>query len=389
MSRSQAKADTIKITAPASTLYIGLMSGTSADALDAALVDLQDERRPRLVATHSRPLAHLRDAIHSLSQAGHNEIQRMGQLSRQLAELSAKVVLELLDHEAMAPERIAAIGSHGQTVRHEPPGVSPHPYTLQIACPSTIAELTEITTVADFRCRDMAAGGQGAPLAPAFHKAVFAAEKEARAIVNIGGMANITLLAGDHVLGFDTGPGNCLMDCWTLRHRSTPFDQDGKWAASGQLQPELLKRMLGDPYFRQPPPKSTGREHFNHHWLEQHVGAFEPVDASDVQRTLLELTAYTVVDAMQASSAQPHALFICGGGAHNPILMHRLSELAGVPVSSTAALGVEPQWVEAMAFAWLASRTLRGLAGNEPQVTGARSATILGGIYPGKVGLRF
>lgn len=365
------------------------MSGTSADALDAALVDLQDERRPKLLATHSRPLAHLRDAIHSLSQPGHNEIQRLGQLSRQLAELSAKIVLELLAHAGMAPEQIAAIGSHGQTIRHEPPGVSPYPFTLQIGCPSTIAELTQITTVADFRCRDIASGGQGAPLAPAFHKAVLAAEKEPRAVVNIGGMANITLLRDDDVLGFDTGPGNCLMDYWTLRHLHIPFDQDGQWAASGQLQPQLLERMLNDPYFYQPPPKSTGREHFHHHWLEQHLHAFEPLEANDIQRTLLELTARTVVDAMRASSAQPHALYVCGGGAHNPTLMSRLNELAGLPVASTAELGVEPQWVEAMAFAWLASRTLRGLPGNEPRVTGARSATILGGIYPGKAGLEF
>lgn len=365
------------------------MSGTSADALDAALVDLQDERRPILIATHSHPLAHLRDVIHELSQPGYNEIQRLGRLSRQLAELSATTVLELLTKASLEPGHIAAIGSHGQTIRHEPPGQSPYPFTLQIADPSTIAELTRITTVADFRCRDIAAGGQGAPLAPAFHHAVFAAP-EPRAVVNIGGMANITLLPNEaQVLGFDTGPGNCLMDGWTLRHRRAPFDQDGAWAASGQLQPTLLERLLSDPYFSQPPPKSTGREHFHQLWLEQHLQALEPMDTVDVQRTLLELTARTIIDGLHASGPPPRALFVCGGGAHNPVLMKRLQALGELPVASTAELGVDPQWVEAMAFAWLASRTLRGLPGNEPQVTGARSAAILGGIYPGATGTRF
>lgn len=372
-----------------STLYIGLMSGTSADALDAALVDLQDERRPRLIATHSHPLAHLRDAIHDLAQPGYNEIQRLGRLSRQLAELSAAVVLELVANAALEPGHVAAIGSHGQTIRHEPPGQSPYPFTLQIADPSTIAELTGITTVADFRCRDIAAGGQGAPLAPAFHHAVFAAS-EPRAVVNIGGMANITLLPDEEqVLGFDTGPGNCLMDGWTLRHLGTPFDRDGAWAASGQLQPALLERLLSDPYFSQPPPKSTGREHFHHAWLDAHLRALEPMAAADVQRTLLELTACTIIDSLQTSESSPTAMFVCGGGAHNPVLMERLEALGGLPVVSTAELGVDPQWVEAMAFAWLASRTMRGLAGNEPQVTGARSARILGGIYPGRTGQFF
>lgn len=366
------------------------MSGTSADALDAALVDLREERHPKLLATRSRNLANLREDIHSLAHpGGYNEIQRMGRLGRQLAELSAGLVHELLAATGLQPEDIAAIGSHGQTIRHEPPGQSPHPFTLQIGDPSTIAELTRITTVADFRSRDIAAGGQGAPLAPAFHRAVFAAS-EPRAVVNIGGMANITLLPDEEqVLGFDTGPGNCLMDYWALQHLQTPYDQEGKWAASGAVQSLLLERLLSDPYFRQPPPKSTGREHFHHQWLTLHLQALSAMKPADIQRTLLELTARTITDALKGSLPKPRALFVCGGGAHNPVLMGRLKELGKLPVASTAELGIEPQWVEAMAFSWLASRTLQGLPGNEPQVTGARSMTILGGIYPGGAGLRF
>lgn len=377
----------IRVHEPASTLYIGLMSGTSADALDAALVDFADEQRPVLLATHSRPLADLRGEIHALAHPGNNEIQRLGRLSRQLAEISAALVRELLDKAKLKPDEIAAIGSHGQTIRHEPPGHGPHPFTLQIGDPSTIAELTGITTVADFRCRDIAAGGHGAPLAPAFHRAVFSAPTS-RAVVNIGGMANITLLPGDdRVIGFDTGPGNCLMDSWALRHLGKDFDEGGQWAASGRVHTELLEQMLGDPYFRQAPPKSTGREYFNDHWLSEHLQEQSAIPAEDIQATLLELTARTVIDSLRGTEGRPpEALFVCGGGAHNPVLINRLAELGELPVDSTGELGVDPQWVEAMAFAWLASRTLRGLPGNESQVTGARTAVVLGGIYPGGSG---
>lgn len=361
------------------------MSGTSADALDAALVDFADERQPRLLATHSQPLSHLRAEIHALAHPGPNEIQRLGRLSRQLAEISADAVHKLLEKAALRPADIAAIGSHGQTVRHEPPGQSLHPFTLQLGDPSTIAELTGITTVADFRCRDIAAGGHGAPLAPAFHQMVFSATTP-RAVVNIGGMANITLLPDDtRVMGFDTGPGNCLMDYWAQKHLGKAFDQGGRWAASGQSQVGLLTRMLNDPYFRQPPPKSTGREYFNHYWLNERLRTAEALPAADIQATLLELTAHTILDAIREAvgNETPETLFVCGGGAHNPVLMRRLAHLGNLPVSSTGELGVDPQWVEAMAFAWLASRTLRGLPGNEPQVTGACRPVILGGVYPG------
>lgn len=359
------------------------MSGTSADALDGVLVDLTDERRPSLVAHTSFSLREWQTDIHALAHPGHNEIQRMGQLSRRLAYLSAQVVEELLTAAGIHSAEVAAIGSHGQTIRHEPPGQSSLPFTLQIGDPSSIAELTGITTVGDFRCRDIAAGGQGAPLVPAFHRAVFAADSP-RAIVNIGGMANITLLPETgHTTGFDTGPGNCLMDYWTAQHLGIPFDDGGRWATTGQTQPELLTKMLADSYFKLAPPKSTGREYFNHLWLQKHLMAESAVKPEDVQATLLELTARTIVDALVTDGASPERLFVCGGGAENDALMARLGQLSNLEVTSTAELGVNPRWVEAMAFAWLASRTLRGQPGNEPDVTGASHPVILGGIYPG------
>ncbi|HXZ46380.1 MAG TPA: anhydro-N-acetylmuramic acid kinase [Pseudolabrys sp.] len=269
-------------------------------------------------------------------------------------------------------------------MRHRPRAA--HPFTLQIGNPSVIAERTGITTVADFRARDMAAGGEGAPMVPAFHRYVLRSTKQNRTIINIGGIANVTYLPGDEsqpVAGFDTGPGNTLLDQWIARHRAHPHDEGGQWAASGRLSNALLEYLLKDSFFESPPPKSTGREYFNMEWLDQRLQKISvPPDAADIQATLLQLTALTIARAIRRFLPQTQEAYVCGGGAHNRELMKALAEqLPGVPVATTEALGLHPDWVEASAFAWLAHQTLAGLPGNLPSVTGARHAVIVGGIY--------
>jgi anhydro-N-acetylmuramic acid kinase len=279
---------------------------------------------------------------------------------------------------------IRALGSHGQTVRHHPAGA--YPFTSQLGNPAVIAELTRITTVADFRARDVAAGGQGAPLAPGFHAAQFRSPAVDRVILNLGGIANITYLpsaGAQPVIGFDTGPGNTLIDQWTYRHRQQRFDRDGAWAATGRVSGALLERLLADPYFAMAPPKSTGREHFHLDWLQGHLAALGQVlAAQDVQATLLELTARSVARALTGFVPGVRELYVCGGGSHNRALMAALSErLPEMTLHTTEELGIHPDWVEAVAFAWLAHQTLEGLPGNLPSVTGARRPVILGAIY--------
>jgi len=364
--------------------YIGLMSGTSVDGIDAALVSIPANGRPALVATHqhSLPIA-LRDAIQALMQPGPNEIEREGELDIQLGHLFAQAVKELLAKSGIGSSRIRAIGSHGQTIRHRPH--APHPFTRQIGNPSVIAEETGITTVADFRARDLAAGGEGAPLVPAFHHWLFRKSGVHRVIVNIGGIANLTWLPATEdstVLGFDTGPGNTLLDQWISLHRNQPYDRDGAWAASGHIQKELLARLLADEYFAKAPPKSTGREHFNLAWLEPQL-VDTPVP-ENIQATLAELTAASIVGGINHLPDKPAEIYVCGGGSHNRHLLARLRALLiGIPVATTEALGFDPDWVEAAAFAWLAHQTLAGHAGNLPSVTGARHPVLLGGIYLG------
>lgn len=364
-------------------LYIGLMSGTSADAIDAALVDL--ESSPQLIAKQSLPLPlKIRQQIHALSLPGDNEIDRMGALDIELGRLFAQVSLELIANSGINPSQITAIGSHGQTIRHRPPGSPQGTFTLQIGDPNLIAELTGVTTVADFRRRDMAAGGQGAPLVPAFHRAVFHSTINDRVIVNIGGMANITWLpAQGPVLGFDTGPGNVLMDGWIHSHSGDHYDKDGSWAASGIPNQELLTNLLKENYFRLTPPKSTGREAFNRTWLEQNISELSsPVSPADVQATLLELTATSIANSVRKLGDNGEEIYVCGGGAYNFALMRRLQELLqGSRVCSTVELGVDPQWIEAMAFAWLAQQTINHQSGNLREVTGANREVILGGVY--------
>ncbi|TDY00452.1 anhydro-N-acetylmuramic acid kinase [Thiohalophilus thiocyanatoxydans] len=367
------------------TYYIGLMSGTSLDGIDAALLDLR--QRPHLLAQHSHPLPDpLRQQLYQLQTPGENELSTMMRLDVELGRLFAEAVHALLAKADKRAGEIAAIGSHGQTLRHYPDG--PTPSTLQIGDPNLIAELTGITTVADLRRRDLAAGGQGAPLVPAFHAAMFHRDGSNRAILNLGGIANLTLLPADNqaaVTGFDTGPGNGLLDSWIARHQQQRYDRDGEWAASGHVHPGLLERLLHDPYFARPPPKSTGREYFNLNWLQPALEPFADLAPRDVQATLCELSARSIAEALQAAMDPVEEVLICGGGIHNRALYQRLEALlTPARLASTAEAGLDPDWVEAAAFAWLAKQTLAGDPGNLPSVTGASHPVVLGGIYPGK-----
>ena len=360
--------------------YIGLMSGTSMDAVDAALLAV-DESHTRLLATHREALpGELRSAVVQLCQPGDNEVERLGVLDRRLGELFAEAAVQLLQAADHSPADVAAIGSHGQTIRHRPPSsaASELPFSLQIGDPNTIAERTGITTVADFRRRDVAAGGEGAPLAAAFHAAVFHRPGVPRAIVNIGGIANVSLLGETPLVGFDSGPGNTLMDAWIARHQQRSYDREGAWAAGGRVQQALLEALLQHEFLARPPPRSTGREEFNLALLESlGVDALAP---RDVQATLAEFTAVTICRAVAEASEE---VYLCGGGAANAYLVSRLrSHLPGRVVQDTAALGIGAEWVEAAAFAWLARQTLNHLPGNAGSVTGARRDCVLGGIYP-------
>jgi|SRR5690554_1147415 len=366
-------------------LFIGLMSGTSADGIDAVLVDLA--ATPRLCATYSLPFTlELRQQIHALCTSGTDEIERAGALDHELGELFAQASLALLEQAQIKTTEIHAIGSHGQTIRHRPPGTVAHPFTLQIGDPNIIAARTGITTVADFRRRDLALGGQGAPLVPAFHRAVFSDTQTTRAIVNIGGIANITWLApGKPLLGFDTGPGNNLMDGWIQRHQRLGYDTGGDWARTGKVHQALLQQLLTHPYLALPVPKSTGREDFHLQWLDNQLEAFSDLAVADVQATLAALTVETIAQQIerQLGAQTPCEIYVCGGGARNVFLLEQLhTRLAPHPVATTTPLGIDPDWVEAAAFAWLAQQTLNSLPGNVPSVTGARASAVLGGIYP-------
>ena len=366
--------------------YIGLMSGTSVDGIDAVLVSMSAKGQPVLVGTHTYPIPpDTRSEIQALMHTGVNEIDRLGEADMALGELFANAAETVIQEAGVEKKNIRAIGSHGQTLRHRP-NVT-HPFTLQIGNPAMIAERTGITTVADFRARDMAAGGQGAPLVSAFHQRMFHSWQYNRAIINVGGIANITYLPADGsqaASGFDTGPGNTLLDQWIRLHHARNHDEAGQWAASGKPSKELLERLLTDPYFDVFPPKSTGREQFHLEWLSERLNQLSSqLPAADVQATLVQLTALSIVQAVLRFLSQTQEIYVCGGGAHNRTLMSALTEyFSGVPVATTETLGLHPDWVEAVAFAWLAHQTLEGLPGNLPSVTGARRAVILGGIYP-------
>lgn len=359
-------------------LFIGLMSGTSADGIDAVLVR-SDGERGSLLATHHRPMPEaLRLEILAFRESGPDELHRLATLDARLADEYSAATSALLAAAGISGDEVTAVGLHGQTLRHHPEGTPP--FTVQIGDPSRVAELTGISVVADFRRRDMAAGGQGAPLVPAFHAAQLATPGSACAIVNIGGIANVTVITADGaVSGWDTGPGNTLLDAWIARHQHRPFDNEGEWSAAGTLIEPLLARLLEAPYFERPHPKSTGPELFHLEWLTTHLeGSEAPVD---VQRTLLELTVESIAQAL--SNGLPAVVRICGGGARNRFMLQRLiARLPDCEVTTTADAGVDPAWVEAWAFAWLAEQTLAGSPGNVPAVTGAKGQRVLGGIYP-------
>lgn len=365
----------------AGNLFIGLMSGTSMDGTDAVLVDL-DCRPPKTLAHFHAPYSPDTSAL--LDQLVNNvgTPDNIGEADTRIGEHFAQCVLTLLAQHQLPATAVRAIGSHGQTIRHQPE--SRACFTLQLGDPNVIAERTGIDVVADFRRRDMAAGGQGAPLAPAFHHWCFSHPDQDRAIINIGGMANLTWLpAQGDVLGCDTGPGNRLMDLWCQRHQGQPFDKGGHWADSGQVIPELLQSMLQDRYFQRCGPRSTGRETFNEQWLLAHLKPLPIAAPEDVQRTLLALTATTITQSLHQAGS-PQELYICGGGAFNQALMRELeTRVAPCEVTSTQSLGLDPQAVEGAAFAWLAMRHLQGLSGNFPAVTGARGYRVLGALYPG------
>jgi len=366
-------------------LFVGLMSGTSVDAIDCALARCNDTTF-ELLATHEHGIpAGTREQVAALSHPGDDEINRMGALDRELGRLFAEATLALLAEAGISPGSVMAIGSHGQTIRHHPPSVAgaAHGFTLQIGDPGTIAECTGITTIADFRGGDIAAGGEGAPLAPAFHAATFTRAGVNRAIVNIGGIANVTFLEGTELLaGFDTGPGNTLLDHWIARHSDQRCDVDGQWSATGRVHEPLLARLLEHPYFTRSGPRTTGKEAFNLPWLEAQLDVFAEMPAEDVQATLVELTCTSIAEAIRQCPVAIEEIYVCGGGAHNTYLMERLADrVKPRAVDSTAVIGMDPDWVEAATFAWLASRTLNGLAGNCPAVTGASGPRILGGIY--------
>ncbi len=370
-----------------SLLFAGLISGTSLDSLDAALTRIDGDSL-QVLQTHSHPIPNtLRQQMLELCLPGDNEIDQLGQTEIDFAMLCSEAVSDLLAAAGISAGDVTAIGSHGQTVRHRPPAAGGAAgFTLQLGDPNTLAALTGIDTVADFRRADMALGGQGAPLASGFHRFAFSKTGENRAVINIGGMSNITTMSANGAIsGCDTGPGNVLMDIWIQSQRGHAYDAGGAWAASGTVIGELLATLMDDAYFRLTGPKSTGREAFNADYLHQKTAQHRRADATDIQATLLEFTARTIAGGL-GDSEQLDSIYICGGGAHNTALMQRLQQLApDCNVTTTSALGIDPDWVEAAAFAWLAYCRVNNLAGNVPEVTGASRKAILGGIYSGSL----
>jgi len=365
--------------------FIGLMSGTSMDDIDAVLIDCS-KNQTALIASHSLQYStQLKNRLETIIKNPHVvDLDELGEIDVLVAKAFSDTVNELLKHENLLASDITAIGSHGQTIRHRVDHSVP--FTQQIGDPSLIAALTDITTVADFRRKDVALNGQGAPLVPAFHNAVFANSLRDRIVINIGGISNITILQKDGTVnGYDCGPGNTLMDLWAQQHIGMPFDHSGAWAAMGEVELNLLIQFLTDDYFKKAPPKSTGRENFNLAWLNSYLETFEEVDPMDVQATLCELSAQCIARDINKEIQDRHLdlekVFICGGGAYNKTLIERITHLIPSDVGLTDELGLAVDWVEATAFAWMAKQTLNQKTTNEPNVTGAQRKAILGGIY--------
>jgi anhydro-N-acetylmuramic acid kinase len=365
-----------------SDLYLGMISGTSIDGVDAVLAQISDTDCRILEAVTTPFPARLHERVQTLVERPHTSLRDFGALDVAVGRFFGDCALSLIKGAGVKPDEVSAIGSHGQTVYHEPDGEEP--FTLQIGDPNVIAAVTGIATIADFRRLDVALGGQGAPLVPAFHSWRFRAPGEERVVVNIGGIGNITVLAPARATtGFDTGPGNTLLDLWIRRCRNERFDEDGRWAGSGKVSKPLLDACLSEPYFAAPPPKSTGRELFHRAWLESRLAGVGALADADVQATLSELTAVTIAAAIRAELPHCSEAIVCGGGAHNGDLMQRLRRLTGIRVTTTDTYGVPADWVEGAAFAWLARARLRGIPGNVPSVTGARREAVLGGVYWG------
>ncbi len=373
------------------SLYIGLMSGTSLDGVDGVLTFIPDDYdggETGILATAHVPFdKHLRQQLMSLQLPGQNEIEKEALAANRLAVLYAECVYTLLQKKDISAKDVRAIGAHGQTIRHRPE----LGFSRQTNNPALLAELTQINVIADFRNRDIAANGQGAPLVPAFHYAVFGSQYSSRAVINIGGIANISILSPDgSVSGFDTGPGNMLMDAWVGKHLKKNYDEDGTWGKSGICSQELLRALLKEPFFGKVPPKSTGRDLFNLNWLDSVFSTsdvFERLEPSDVQSTLTMLTAETITDAIRDHASFADEIYVCGGGAKNPFLMELIGQrlkTKNIPamLKTSDALGVDPMHVEALAFAWLAHRFMIGKPGNLPSVTGARGLRALGALYP-------
>ncbi len=364
-----------------SGLFIGLMSGTSLDGVDAVIVRFAPKLDVAFSRTYALPAALVKNLL-SLSQTeAQIHLDALGRLDSELGQCFASIVNQCLQDAGIGADKITAIGSHGQTLRHAPHGN--HPFTMQLGDANIIAEQCGIDTVADFRRRDVAAGGQGAPLVPAFHASVFSSADEARAILNIGGIANLTLLPRTGIVrGFDSGPGNGMMDAWCQLHRDQNYDHDGEFAASGKINEKLLQRCLDDRWFKLLPPKSTGRDQFNIDWLQSKMQGLI-VPAEDVQATLTMLTAHVIVDILLMEMPECDRVSVCGGGSHNPVLMKHLQTLLpGICVDTTANHGLNPDYVEATAFAWLAKEALAKRSGNLPAVTGAKGLRVLGVLYP-------
>ncbi len=367
-------------------LYIGVMSGTSLDAIDCVIVDFSNENIPQLIQHYSQKIpSELKQSLLSLTIAHENEIELMVKMDVELGDLIAECCLQVLKNASLTSNNIKAIGSHGQTIRHYP-----HPSfasSLQIGDANIIAERTAIKTITDFRRRDMAANGQGAPLVPPFHQLLFAHDKLKTSVVNIGGISNITCLNDAQVIGYDTGPGNTLLDIWCQKHFNCDFDENGEIATSGHVCDDLLQQYLSDPFFLKKFPKSTGREHFGQTWLAQQHQQFKITQQylpsnTDILTTLVELTAQTITQEIKNTQNDCAQLLVCGGGAQNTFLLKRLQSLSPQwSVKTTDDVGIASQWIESMAFAWLAKQTLEGKAGNLPSVTGARHPAILGAIY--------
>ncbi len=370
---------------PQPVLFIGLMSGTSTDGVDIATVKFENDK-PKLFSFYFAPYSSdLRGKLLKQTSSQSISIKSYGSLDTEMGLFFGNAILSAIQEAGLKPSQIKATGSHGHTFHHAPD--LSNPFSLQIGDPNVIAEITAITTIADFRRRDIAAGGQGAPLVPAFHKAVFQQKDTDQVVVNIGGIANITILPKPNninpVLGFDTGPGNALLDIWIKECLQKEYDKDGNWAKSGRIQEDFIQQLMQDPYFKLKGPKSTGREYFSETWLSDHLKIFpKQISHEDIQASLTEVTARSIVAGINSAATSVQRLLVCGGGANNKHLMSCLQSHLKCPVLSTATQGIDPNHVEAMAFAWLAKQTINNLPGNLPEVTGANRSVTLGSIFP-------